>query len=160
MVDEIKNIFVSHQHNDADKIESFKKLIGNHGIDMKDSSIYENKLKNNATNEQYIKQELIKPQMKWAGTVVVLIGKDTSKSDYVNWEIKIAAEMGKRIVGVYLQGSKEEDIPTELIENGNNLVGWNGKKIVDAINGEDLEWENPDGTPRSNNPMDLPRYQC
>ena len=42
------------------------------------SSIYENKLKNNAKNEQYIKQELIKPQMRWAGTVVVLIGKQYS----------------------------------------------------------------------------------
>lgn len=160
MSDEVKNIFVSHQHNDADKIESFKNLIGKHGIDMRDSSIYESKLKNNAANEQYIKQELIKPQMKWAGTVVVLIGKDTAKSDYVNWEIKTAAEMGKRIVGVYLQGARNEDIPTEMVENGSDLVGWNGKKVVDAINGKDLEWENSDGSPRSNNPMDLPRYQC
>lgn len=48
MADEIKNIFVSHQHNDADKIEPLKELIGKHGIKMRDSSIYENKLKNNA----------------------------------------------------------------------------------------------------------------
>lgn len=160
MSDDLKNIFVSHQHNDADKIEGFKSLIGKHGINMRDSSIYESKLKNDAKNEQYIKQELIKPQMQWAGTVVVLIGKDTAKSDYVNWEIKTAAEMGKRIVGVYLQGAKEEDIPSELIEHGNNLVGWNGEKIVRAINGEDMDWEKPDGTTRSNSPMDLPRYQC
>lgn len=45
MSDENKNIFVSHQHNDADKIEAFKNLIGRHGINMRDSSIYENKLK-------------------------------------------------------------------------------------------------------------------
>ena len=160
MEDETKNIFVSHQHNDADKIESLKDLIGRHGIDMKDSSIYEKKLKNNATNEQYIKQELIKPQIKWAGTVVVLIGKDTAKSDYVNWEIKTAGELGKRIVGVYLQGAKEEDIPKELNEYGHNLVGWNGDKIVRAINGEDMDWEKPDGTPRTTNPMKIEHYQC
>ena len=160
MADEIKNIFVSHQHNDANKIESLKNLIGRHGIDMRDSSIYESKLKNNATNEQYIKQELIKPQIKWAGTVVVLIGKDTAKSEYVNWEIKTAAEMGKRIVGVYLQGAREEDIPSELYEHGHNLVGWNGEKIVKAINGEDLDWEKPNGDPRDNRPMDLPRIIC
>lgn len=160
MADEIKNIFVSHQHNDADKIEAFKSLIGKHGINMRDSSIYENKLKNNAKNEQYIKQELIKPQMKWAGTVAVLIGKDTAKSDYVNWEIKTAAEMGKRIIGVYLQGAKEEDIPLALHEYGHNLVGWNGEKIVRAIDGENMDWEKPDGTPRDNNPMDLPRSTC
>lgn len=160
MADETKNIFVSHQHNDADKIESLKSLIGRHGIDMRDSSIYEKKLKNNASNEQYIKQELIKPQMKWAGTVVVLIGKDTAKSDYVNWEIKTAGEMGKRIVGVYLQGAKEEDVPKELNEYGYNLVGWNGEKIVRAINGEDMDWEKPDGQLRTSNPTEIEHYQC
>ena len=160
MEDEIKNIFVSHQHNDADKIEALKNLIGRYGINMRDSSIYENKLKNNAHNEQYIKQELIKPQMKWAGTVIVLIGKDTAKSDYVNWEIKTAGGMGKRVIGVYLRGAKEEDIPGELYSYGYNLVGWNGDKIVRAINGEDLEWENPDGSLRTNNPKSIDHYQC
>lgn len=160
MADETKNIFVSHQHNDADKIEDLKKLIGKHGIEMRDSSIYEKKLKNNAKNEQYIKQELIKPQIKWAGTIVVLIGKDTAKSDYVNWEIRTAAEMNKRIIGVYLQGAKDEDIPPELIEYGHNLVGWNGEKIVRAIDGEDMEWEKSDGTAWEKKLTDLPRYQC
>lgn len=155
-----KNIFVSHQHNDADKIKDLKKLINTHGVKMRDSSIYESKLKNNAKNEQYIKRELIKPQMLWAGTVVVLIGKDTAKSDYVNWEIKTAAEMGKRIVGVFLQGAKEEDIPEQLNEYGHALVGWNGDRIVRAINGEDMEWEKPDGTPRDNNLISMEHYTC
>ena len=160
MADETKNIFVSHQHSDADQIESFKNLIGRHGIDMRDSSIYEKKLKNDAHNEQYIKQELIKPQMQWAGTVVVLIGKDTAKSDYVNWEIKTAADMGKRIVGVYLQSAKEDDIPPALVEYGDNLVGWNGSKIVRAIDGEDMDWEKPDGTCRDNNPANMKHVTC
>ena len=160
MSEEVKNIFVSHQHNDADKIEAFKNLIGNHGMDMRDSSIYEKKLKNNATNEQYIKQQLIKPQIKWAGTVIVLIGKDTAESDYVNWEIKTAAEMGKRIIGVYLPGAKNEDIPSALMEYGDNIVGWNGEKIIKAIDGEDFDWENSDGSPFRNNSNDLPRYTC
>lgn len=159
-MDDIKNIFVSHQHNDADYIEYFKNLIGKHGINMRDSSIYEKKIKNNAHNEQYIKQELIKPQMKWAGTVVVLIGKDTAQSEYVNWEIKTAAEMGKRVIGVFLQGAKDEDIPSELNEYGSNLVGWNGDKIVRAINGEDMAWENADGSLRENNYLGMPHYTC
>ena len=45
----------------------------------------------------------------------MLIGKDTAKSDYINWEIKTAAEMGKRIIGVYLPGAKEEDIIIDFI---------------------------------------------
>lgn len=160
MSETTKNIFVSHQHDDADIIDAFKNLIGNHGIDMRDSSIYEKKLKNNATNEQYIKHELIKPQIKWAGTLVVLIGKDTAKSDYVNWEIKTAAEMGKRIIGVFLQGAKNEDIPTEFHEHGDSLVGWNGEKIVKAINGEDFDWENSDGSIKNNSSTDFSHATC
>lgn len=109
---------------------------------------------------KYIKHELIKPQMTWARTVVVLIGKDTAKSDYVNWEIKTAAEMGKRIVGVYLQGAKEEDIPSELNEYGHALVGWNGDKIVRAIEGEDMDWEKPSGVPRDSNPTGMTHTTC
>ncbi|MBQ9610589.1 MAG: TIR domain-containing protein [Lachnospiraceae bacterium] len=160
MADEKKNIFVSHYHADADKIEGLKDLIGRHGVDMRDSSIYEAKLKNNATNENYIKYELIKPQIQWAGTVVVLIGDKTANSDYVDWEIKTAAEMDKNIVGVFLPGAKEEDVPPALNEYGSNLVGWNGEKIVDAINGEELEWEKADGTPRPNNPDGIDHYEC
>lgn len=59
-----------------------------------------------------------------------------------------------------MQGVKDEDVLPELYEHGHNLVGWNGEKIVRAINGEDMEWEKPDGTHRDSNLMDLPRFTC
>lgn len=160
MGENFKNIFVSHHHLDAHKIEDFRNLIGRHGIATRDSSIYEDKLKNNAKNEHYIKYELITPQIRWAGTVFVLIGKDTAQSDYVNWEIETAAKMGKQIIGVYLQGAKDEDVPSALNEYGNNLVGWNGEKIRQALEGEELDWEKADGTLRDGKDSDFPRYQC
>ena len=155
-----KNIFVSHHHLDAQKIEDFRDLIGRHGITTRDSSIYEDKLKNNAKDEHYIKYELITPHIEWAGTVVVLIGKGTAKSNYVNWEIEAAAKRGKRIIGVYLRGAKDEDVPSALLEYGDALVGWNGEKICQAMEGEDLDWENADGAPRGSQSMNFPRYQC
>lgn len=36
--------------------------------------------------------------MKWLGTVVVLTGKYTTKSDYVNWEIETVTKDGNEIV--------------------------------------------------------------
>lgn len=68
--------------------------------------------------------------------------------------------MGKRIVGIYLQGAKEEDVPAELNEYGHALVGWNGEKIVKAIEGGNMEWEKPDGSPREGNPLGLTHYTC
>lgn len=49
-----KNIFVSHYHSDAEKIEQLNALLNRHGLKMKDGSIYENKNPNNAHNEEYI----------------------------------------------------------------------------------------------------------
>lgn len=140
-MDKTKNIFVSHYHTDADSILKLKSLLDRHGLKMKDSSIYESKNPNNANNEEYIKS-LIRPRIDWAGTTVVLIGKNTSKSDYVNWEIEHAASKGKRIVGVYLQGESDSEIPEALNKYGNSLQKWNGESIISGITGDNT-WNGP-----------------
>lgn len=134
-----KNIFVSHYHEDAKRIEDLKLLLEKHQMLMKDSSIYEDKSPNKANNEDYIKS-IIRPRIEWAGTVVVLVGKETSKSEYVNWEIEYAAKKGKRIIGVYLSGEAESDVPEALIKYGNALRRWNGESIISAIKGDDT-WD-------------------
>lgn len=146
-----KNIFVSHYHTDAGRIEDLKALLDKHGMKMKDSSIYENKNPNNAHNEEYIKS-IIRPRIDWAGTTVVLIGKNTSKSEYVNWEIEHAARMGRRIVGVYLPGQSDSKLPEALKKYGNSLQKWNGESIICGINGDNTwngpkrNWNAPRGT--------------
>lgn len=141
----IKNIFVSHYHEDAESIKKLQDLVIRNGLTMKDSSIYESKLENNAHNEDYIKQ-LIKPHIDWAGTMIVLIGSKTATSDWVEWEIKYAMDHDKRIVGVYMNGEHDADIPEALIKYGNALCGWNSEKIIAAINGEDM-WIGPSRSP-------------
>ena len=140
-MEKTKNIFVSHYHTDAEEIEALKSLIAKHGMKMKDSSIYEEKNPNNAQNEEYIKS-IIRPKIDWAGTVIVLVGKNTSESKYVNWEIEHAAREGKRIVGVYLPGESNSKLPNALIKYGNSLQKWNGKSIISGINGDDT-WNGP-----------------
>ena len=136
-----KNIFVSHYHADAEKIESLSGLLAKHGLKMKDSSIYEAKNPNNAHNEDYIKS-IIRPRIDWAGTIIVLVGKNTSQSEYVNWEIEHAARNGKRIVGVYLQGEDNAKLPEALVEHGDSLQKWNGESIISGINGDNT-WNGP-----------------
>ena len=36
----------------------------------------------------------------------------------------------------------------------------NGEKIVKAIEGENIEWEKPDGTPRESNASGMIHYTC
>ena len=141
MGDNTKNIFVSHYHADAKRIEDLKSLLERHGMTMRDGSIYENKNPNDAHNKEYIKS-IIRPQIDWAGTTVVLVGKKTSKSEYVNWEIEHAARKGKRIVGVYLPGESDSELPDALKKYGDSLQKWNGESIISGIQGDD-SWNGP-----------------
>lgn len=58
------------------------------------------------------------------------------------WEIEHAASKGKRIVGVYLQGESDSEIPEALNKYGNSLQKWNGESIISGITGDNT-WNGP-----------------
>lgn len=141
------NLFISHYGGDEKYIEGFKNLLAGRNYDVRDSSIVESE-PNKAKNPDYIKT-LIGSQIDWAGTVVVLIGPKTHKRDWVDWEIEYAAKHGdKRIVGVFLRGATDSDIPEKLDDYGDACVAWNSDKIVAAIEGENI-WQDSSGQIRS-----------
>lgn len=140
-----KNIFISHSGRDEKYIEEFKAKIGKN-FEIRDSSIVETE-PNNANNKEYIKYRILQPRIDWAGTMVVLIGKDTKNRDYVNWEIDYAGRCGKTIIGVYLPGATENDVPEGVNNFGDSLVPWNSQDINNVLSGE-KEWKNPNGTRR------------
>lgn len=158
---ETKNVFVSHYHEDSSKIVQLKKLIEKQGnYRIKDSSIYETKEKNRAKNTEYIKT-LLRPKIDWAGTVIVLIGPETSERDWVNWEIDYAGRGDKKIIGVLMQGVTDDFIPEAFKKHGTSLVGWNSKSINDALQGT-TTFENADGNDRAVgiSPYRFVRYGC
>jgi hypothetical protein len=151
------NIFIPHYGGDEEYVEKIKKLITkNTNYEIRDSSIVETE-PNNATNTEYIKS-LIRPKIDWAGKIIVLIGPKTHERDWVNWEIEYAAKTGdKSIIGVFLPGAADADIPDALEEFGNACVAWNSDKIISAIEGEPI-WMNSQGNIRSN--IDIKRQSC
>lgn len=155
-----KNVFISHVHEDDDLLPKLKDLIAGAGMEVRDGSINSDK-PNQATNEEYIKREILAPRIEWASTLVVLISHDTADSWWVNWEIKHAVDLGKTVVGVFAQGSTDADVPEELGRCGDAvIVGWNGDRVVDAINGKIQDWDDPaSGEPRSPE-WKLERHGC
>lgn len=142
----IINVCISHYGKDEDDIPKLKDLLKNKNYDVRDSSIVETN-PNNAKDPDYIKT-LLRPRIDWAGTVLVLIGPKTHERDWVNWEIEYAAKHGdKRIVGVYMQGATDADVPDELNDYGDACVAWNSDKLVAAIEGENI-WHNSAGQDR------------
>lgn len=141
----MKNVFVSHYHEDEESIRKLKELLGD-TCQLRNYSVTSEKF-NNAQNDEYIKS-LLRPLIKAAGTFICLIGEKTKDSDWVDWEIRQAAKQGKRIIGVFCNGSRDADIPEALKELADAMVGWRKDKIEAAIDG-DSTFENADGTTRT-----------
>jgi MTH538 TIR-like domain (DUF1863) len=155
-----KNIFISHVHEDDALLPKLKELIGRAGMEVRDGSVNSDK-PNEAQSEDYIKREILAPRIDWASTLVVLVTRDTAQSDWVNWEIKYAIEQGKNVVGVFAQGATDADIPEELGKHAAAIVGWQGDRVVDAINGNVTGWDDPaTGNPRTTGAWTVKRYSC
>jgi hypothetical protein len=157
MAEEIKNVFISHIHEDDAGLDDLKALIAKGGLDVRDASINSSK-PNDAKDPDYIKSQILAPQIQWASALLVYITPETKNSEWVNWEIEYAHKIDKRIVGIYAQGANECDIPEALEKYADDVRGWHSEGIVDAILGNANEWHNPTGELRD--PRPIKRYGC
>lgn len=141
---EIKNVFVSHYHEDEENIKNFKDLLSDDYC-IKNYSVTSEKY-NRAENEDYIKS-LLRPLINQSSTLICLIGPETHDSKWVDWEIREAEKLDKQIIGLYIRGAQDSDIPPALEEYADAIVGWQSEKIKAALDGE-TSFEKADGTVR------------
>ena len=146
-----KNVFISHHHKDDANVDKLKTLLGKNGFNIRNSSIRANPANQKRLDKGLVKdatiQRLLRMKMSWAGSVIVLVGKETHSRRWVNWEIEQAHKQGKDIVGVYENGLKDKvDLPPALEKYGTSQVGWDSGAIIAAIKGSPA-FQNPDGTP-------------
>jgi hypothetical protein len=146
-----ENVFISHHGKDDDDVQALKSLMDRHGHTLRNASIDSTKT-NDAENEHYIRYGLLRPGIEWAGTVIVLIGEKTHTREWVDWEIEQAQKLGKRVIGIYANGLKQEEppLPEAFKKCANALVGWTGNSIIDAIEGRINNFQKPDGSSQPN----------
>lgn len=152
-----RHLFISHHHKDDAEVTKLTDLLSRHGWDIRNSSI-----RMKPSNEQRrqmglipeaVIQRALRMRISWAQSVIVLIGEGTHARHWVNWEIEEAYRQGKRIVGVFVRGGTDADIPPALKKySTQEVVGWNTNAIIDALDGVNQPFQGPDGTerPRAN----------
>jgi len=147
-----RHIFISHHHADDAEVDKLTSLLSRRGHDIRNSSIRAKPANQRRLDKELVKdgtiERLLRRKISWAGTVVVLIGKETHSRPWVNWEIEQASKQGKRIVGVYIRGGTEADKPDALEKYASAIVGWNSGCIIAAIDGTENPFQNPNGSPR------------
>ena len=79
MADQIRNVFISHKHEDDDGLREIKRLVAQHGMTWRDYSITADN-PNNAHNEDYIKSQILAPRIRQAGCLVVYVSEKTKNS--------------------------------------------------------------------------------
>ena len=63
--------------------------------------------------------------------VIILSGMYVSYSEWIDYEIDTAVELGKPIIGVKPRG--QERIPSKVSNNADVMVGWNSSSVVQAV---------------------------
>ena len=142
------NAFVSYDHNDQKQVAGFKLLKNNpnHPLDFRDHSLKEPVTDRygrpivyppSDPRSQPVRDEII-GKFKNASKLVVLIGEQTAKSDWVDWEIKTFYAMKrpisgdhtwKRIRGMTLKGSEVAPMPPALGDRSTKVLGWDPEAL-------------------------------
>lgn len=151
MPDITKNVFISHHHKDDASVDGITAMVAGKGYKLRNSSIRvkpenQKRLDQKKVSDETIKR-LLRMKMRWASQVIVVIGKETHKRPWVNWEIETAFKLGKPVIGVYENGLKGEvEIPENLEKYATSIVGWRSDAIIGALEGNG-QFQNPYGAP-------------
>lgn len=129
----IYNIFISHSWSYSDYYDKLKSLLDSESsLYYRDYSVPKDAPIHNAKNDRELRSA-IKNQMQHASCVLILAGVYSTYSKWINIEINLAQEMGKRIIAIEPWGS--ERTSTVVKSNANKVVKWNTSSIVNAIKG-------------------------
>lgn len=73
----------------------------------------------------------LKTRIEKCSCVIILSGMYVSYSEWIDYEIDTAIELGKPIIGVKHRG--QERIPSKVSDNSDVMVGWNSNSVVQAV---------------------------
>lgn len=76
-------------------------------------------------------KEKLRNRISLCSCVIILSGMYVSYSEWIDYEIDTAIELGKPIIGVKPRG--QERIPNKVSDNADIMVGWNSSSVVQAV---------------------------
>lgn len=126
-----RRVFLSFRGEDKTLIDLFRGQAKNQNTDL-DFIDFSLRVPFNSENAAYIKRG-IRERIRQSSVTVVLITKSTYKSEWVDWEIRESARLGKGVVGIRHPNDPSIRIPDAIREHGFTVVSWNHKEIRQAI---------------------------
>lgn len=153
MKPDIHNVFISHYSGDVQRLRDLKDRLAACGCTARNSSAEEDKDGGLVRHGHVVSNETIarylRAGIKWAKTLIVIIGEHTHERSWVNYEIRNAHLQGKQIIGIYDWGCKNNvELPEAYKRYGGSPIGWNSlDKLTGMLKGEVPIPEAPDSAP-------------
>lgn len=126
-----RNVFLCFVEEDFDLVNLFRGQAKKESSELEFSD-YSVKVPFDSSDADYIERQITE-LIQRVSVTICLIGKTTCLSTWVHWELITSASMGKGLVGVRLHSSADDIPPSTLAENRAELVNWDIKGIVRAI---------------------------
>lgn len=125
------NLFISHSWNHSDAYEKLVNLLDKaDNFRYKNYSVPKDDPVHNAKNDAALKAA-IQDQMRHASCVLILAGVYSTYSKWINIELDLAVEMGKKIVAVEPWDSERTSARVKLYAD--KIVKWQASSIIKAI---------------------------
>lgn len=127
----IYNLFISHSWAYGDAYDGLINLLNKRRyFEYRNYSVPKNDPIHNAKNDSQLRIA-IRKQMQPVSCVLILAGVYSTYSKWINIEIELAKEMGKRIIAIEPWASQKTSQTVK--NNADVIVGWNTESIVKAI---------------------------
>ncbi len=126
-----KHVFLSFVEEDLESVRLFRGQAKNKKSDLGFDD-YSVKVPYNSQIADYIKSK-IGEKIRAASVTICLIGPQTSRSSWVQWEIDKASALGKKVFGVRLYSDRTCPTPSALTAIKAPVYDWNIEPIVKAI---------------------------
>ena len=127
------NLFISHSWTYADQYNKLVNLLRSDPyFAFKNYSVPKDDPIHRANNTSQLRAA-IKTQMQYASCVLILAGVYSTYSKWINEEISIAQELGKKIIAVKPWDATRVSLP--VTQAADDIVNWNTSSIVRAIRG-------------------------
>ena len=127
------NLFISHSWSYSENYNALLGLLNEApNFTYKDYSVPKNNPIHNANNDSQLKAA-IRNQMQHASCVLILAGVYSTYSKWINIEIELAQEMGKKIIAIEPWASERTSAVVK--KAADVTVGWNTNSIIRGIRG-------------------------
>ena len=117
-----RNVFISFQNEDKGDVDLLRGQAKNENSEL---NFNDHSLRAPFNSEQgdYIRRGL-RDHIRQSSVTLVYLGKNTHKSEWVDWEIRESLKLGKGVIAVHAGDAPPGALPAAVQENGVKVVSW------------------------------------